>query len=219
MYANDQELSAFKVLLINENLEEAKRILTRKLDVFRNEIRTASDLILQNLPRDYFATCLIPADVNQVKGERLSAIKATANGDCLFNSSSILLHGNESLAILLRLLVAGELYFKAQFYCDHDAFSTNGINSDITLETLFSVALTDEAMNKFSETGSKVVASTRYKWSSFVHLLGLASLLSQPVHSVYPDVNFRYRMLMHRGLHPRTPPTSYQPPENVVWKF
>ena len=122
MYANDQELSAFKVLLINENLEEAKRIFTRKLDVFRNEIRTASDLILQNLPRDDFATCLKPADVNQVKGERFSAIKATTNGDCLFNSSSILLHGNESLAILLRLLVAGELYFNAQFYCDHDAF-------------------------------------------------------------------------------------------------
>ena len=77
MYANDQELSAFKVLLINENLEEAKRIFTRKLDVFRNEIRTASDLILQNLPRDDFAMCLIPADVNQVKGERFSAIKAT----------------------------------------------------------------------------------------------------------------------------------------------
>ena len=105
MYANDQELSAFKVLLINVNLEEAKRIFTRKLDVLRNEIRTASDLILQNLPCDDFATCLIPADVNQVKGECFSAIKATANRDCLFNSSSriILLHRNESLAIL-RLL-------------------------------------------------------------------------------------------------------------------
>ena len=121
MYANEQEFSAFKVLLINENLEEVKRIFTRKLDVFRSEIRTASDLILQNLPRDDFGTCLIPADVNQVKGERFPTIKATANGDCLFNSSSILLHGNESLAILLRLLVARELYFSVQFYCDHDA--------------------------------------------------------------------------------------------------
>ena len=46
MYANDQELSAFKVLRINENLEEAKRIFTRKVDVFTNEITTASDLIL-----------------------------------------------------------------------------------------------------------------------------------------------------------------------------
>ena len=82
--------------------------------------RTASDLILQNLPCNDFATCLIPADVNQVKGERFFAIKATANEGCLFNSSSILLHGNESLALLLHLLVAGELYFNAQFYCDHD---------------------------------------------------------------------------------------------------
>ena len=123
---NDQELSSFKVLLINENLEETKRIFTRKLDVFRNEIRTASDLILQNLPRDDFATCLIPADVNQVKGEHFFAIKATTNvGDCLFNSSSILLHGNESPATVLRLLVAGELCFNAQFYCDHDA--SNGM--------------------------------------------------------------------------------------------
>ena len=123
---NDQELSSFKVLLINENLEETKRIFTRKLDVFRNEIRTASDLILQNLPRDDFATCLIPADVNQVKGERFFAIKATTNvGDCLFNSSSILLHGNESPATVLRLLVAGELCFNAQFYCDRDA--SNGM--------------------------------------------------------------------------------------------
>ena len=123
---NDQELSSFKVLLINENLEETKRIFTRKLDVFRNEIRTASDLILQNLPRDDFATCLIPADVNQVKGERFFAIKATTNvGDCLFNSSSILLHGNESPATVLRVLVAGELCFNAQFYCDHDA--SNGM--------------------------------------------------------------------------------------------
>ena len=123
---NDQELSSFKVLLINENLEETKRIFTRKLDVFRNEIRTASDLILQNLPRDDFATCLIPADVNQVKGERFFAIKATTNvGDCLFNSSSILLRGNESPATVLRLLVAGELCFNAQFYCDHDA--SNGM--------------------------------------------------------------------------------------------
>ena len=126
MNVNDQELSAFKVLLINDNLEEAKRIFTRKLDVFRNKIRTASDLILQNLPRNDF-TCLIPADVcvNQIKGECFCAIKAMANGDCLFNSSSILLHGNESLAILLRLLVTGELYFNAQFYCDHDA--SNGM--------------------------------------------------------------------------------------------
>ena len=181
MYTNDQELSAFKDLPINENLEEVKGIFSSKLDVFRNEVRTAmtaSDILFQKLPRDDFVTCLIPADVNRVKGELFSALKATAKGDCLFNSISILLHGNESLAILLRLLVAGELYFNAQFYCDHDAFKeTNRINTDLTLGTLFSIALTKEAMNRFSETGSRVeavkaevlVACTRYEWSSYIY--------------------------------------------------
>ena len=81
---NDQELSAFKVL----------RIFTRKLDVSRNESGTASDLILQNFPRDDFAPCLISADVNQVKGERFSPMAATTKGDILFNSSSILDHSS-----------------------------------------------------------------------------------------------------------------------------
>ena len=63
----------------------------------------------------------------------------------------------------------------AQFYCDHDAFKeTNRINSDLTLETLFSVALTDKAMNKFSETGA------RLRQSRLKHLLlvpGMSGLL------------------------------------------
>lgn len=113
IYANDRQLSAFKALLINKNLEEATRIFTSKVVIFRNEITTARDLVLQNLPCDDFAMCLIPADANQVKDELLSALKATANGDRLFNSSSILLQGNESLAILLYLLVAGDLCFNA----------------------------------------------------------------------------------------------------------
>ena len=83
-------------------------------------------------------------------------------------------------------LVAGELYFNAQFYCDHDAFKeTKRNNTDLTLGTLFSLPLTKEAMDKFSKTGSRVeavkaealVACTRYEWSSFVHFLGLASVV------------------------------------------
>ena len=111
--------------------------------------------------------------------------------------------------LLLCLLVAGELYFNVQFYSDHDH------------DELFLIALTKEAMDKFSEAGSRVeavkvealVACTRYERSSFIHFLGLASVVSRPVHSVYPDVNLRYQMLIHRSLYPRTSPTSFQPLE------
>ena len=47
------------------------------------------------------------------------ALKATPNGDCLFNAISLLVRGNESAAMLLRVLVAGELYFNASFYADN----------------------------------------------------------------------------------------------------
>ena len=61
-----------------------------------------------------------------------------------------------------------------------------------------------------------LVACTRYEWSSFIHLLEIASVISKPVHSVYPNVNFSYQMLIHTSLHPRTSPTSYQPLVDAV---
>lgn len=106
MYVNVQDLDNFKSLLVNDGLEEARRILANNLNEFKKEVKTPS--ALKDLPRDDFATCLIPEDINRAKGQRLFALKATPNGDCLFNAASILLCGNESVAMLLRLLVAGE---------------------------------------------------------------------------------------------------------------
>ena len=229
MHVNNQDLVDFKSLLMNDEFEEARRILASSQNTFRNEVKTPSDL--KDLPRDDFATCLIPEDVNRARGQRLLALKATPNGDCLFNATSILLCGNESLAMLLRLLVAGELYFNAPFYADHDAFNeTSRDSTDLTFGTLFSIALTKAGDEKFLETGIKseavkaeaLVACTRGKWSSFMHVLGLASVVSKPVRSIYPDVSFRFRSLMHRSINPRASTTSDQPredvePLNILW--
>ena len=57
MYANDQELSAFKVLLINENLEEAKRIFTRKLCM---STRSKANVFLQSKLPQTETACLTP---------------------------------------------------------------------------------------------------------------------------------------------------------------
>ena len=50
------------------------------------------------------------------------ALKSAGNGNCFFNSTSILLCGDESLSDLLCVLVAGELYFHVEFYEDHEVF-------------------------------------------------------------------------------------------------
>jgi len=229
MYVNFQGLDNFKCLLVNDGLEEARRILAHTLNEFRKEIKTPSTL--KDPPRDDFATCLIPEDINRAKGQRLFALKTTPNGDCLFNAASILLCGNESVAMLLRLLVAGELFINAPFYADHDVFiETTKTSTDLTFDTLFSIALTKAGEEKFAETREKseavkaevLVACTRGKWSSFIHVLGLASVVSKPLRSIYPDVNFRFRSLIHRSVSPRTSPSLDQPcgnvePLNILW--
>ena len=89
MHVNNQDLVDFKSLLMNDEFEEARRILASSQNTFRNEVKTPSDL--KDLPRDDFATCLILEDVNRARGQRLLALIATPNGDCLFNATSILL--------------------------------------------------------------------------------------------------------------------------------
>ena len=229
MHCDIQNLADFKRLLLNDEIEEARKIFASKQNTFKKEVKTPS--ALKDLPHDDFATYLIPEDVNRAKGHRLFALKATLNGDCLFNAVSILLCGNESNSMLLRLLVAGELYFNAPFYANHSVFTdTTRVCTDLTLETLFSIALTKAGDEKMSETGNKLdavkaealVACTPGKWSSFMHVLGLASVISNPVRSIYPDVNFRFRSLIHRCVSPRSCPTLDQPcgdqePLSILW--
>jgi len=54
--------------------------------------------------------------------EAMKALKATAGGNCLFNSASILLVGDESASHVLRLLTAVELLLKPQYYAYHLKF-------------------------------------------------------------------------------------------------
>ena len=61
--------------------------------------------------------------------------------------------------MLFRLLVAGELYFNASFYADHHVFvDTIRSNSDLSLDTLFTVALTEAGADECSKTPSKTDA-------------------------------------------------------------
>lgn len=230
MNVGDQDLKHFKRLLLDNKFEEAKKILAQNKGDFQKKLEVKIPSTLKDLPRDDFATVLIPDDVNRPRGQRLFALKATPNGDCLFNASSILVRGNESAAMFIRLLVAGELFFNASFYADHHVFvDTIRSNTDLSLDTLFTVALSEAGADKYSETGSKtdavkseaLVACTRGEWSSFMVILGLASVLSKQVYSIYPDVNFRFRSLIHRIVKPRASTTNHplgdEAQVNILW--
>ena len=90
-----------------------------------NELDTCSiiqsDAVdLTQLPRDDLGTTLIPDDIAAKPSGNPVVLKSTGNGNCLYNSASLLLCGDESRSEGLRILVAGELYFNAEHYADHE---------------------------------------------------------------------------------------------------
>lgn len=152
---------------------------------------------------------MIPTDITTKQGENIFALRTTSNGDCLFNTASVVLFGHEDHAILLHLLVAGELYFNTKFYADHEAFSeTSRCNPELAQDVLFSIALTPRGEQRYTASQNKMeavkeeafVAYEKGEWSSFMHFMGLSSVLLTPIPAIYPDVGFRYRPFMHREL-------------------
>ena len=64
---------------------------------------------------DAFSLMLMPEDIPA----NLKPRKVLGDGNCLFNAGSVCVVGNESLAVLLRLLTAAELFLQQNFYADH----------------------------------------------------------------------------------------------------
>jgi len=116
MNVSDQDLKYFKSLLLNDKFEEAKKILVQNKGDFKKELGVKIPSARKDLPRDDFTTFLIPDHVTRPGDQRLFALKATPNGDCLFNAISLLVRGNESAAMPLRLLVAGSVV-KENCFC------------------------------------------------------------------------------------------------------
>ena len=108
--SDESDLNCFKGHILNEEIDQAKVIYSRKQEEFSRLISQQPKQRYSNLPRDELGTSLVPKDVTGAD-DHLVALKAKGNGDCLFNSISIM------------LLVAGELYFNRSFYADHDAFN------------------------------------------------------------------------------------------------
>ena len=77
------------------------------------------------LTNDKLGNALIPEDLPSSTDEIIyKAVKTTGNGDCLYNAVSLALVGNESYAMLLRLLVALELALNVDFYAQHPKFAS-----------------------------------------------------------------------------------------------
>ena len=72
------------------------------------------------LQRDRLGQALLPEDSPlSMKPSQLIAYQSPGNGDCLFNSCSRLLVGDDSLSSCLRLLSAIEIVKNREYYAEH----------------------------------------------------------------------------------------------------
>ena len=171
---------------------------------------------------------LIPDDITVAEGNpRWLACKTTGDGDCLFNSMSRVLVGNESLCCILRLLTAVELYINSEFYCKHPAFQEyvnasviNGYDED----TLFTMCLTAQGIaawnGKHRDSAVKEEAkscSKQREWCGTFHIMALASVTGRPVYSVYPNAGSRIREFFHRKILPRSLEQGNQDVVYIMW--
>lgn len=172
-----------------------------------------SDVVdLAKLPQDDLGTSLIPDDIAAKPYGNPVALKSTGNSNCLYNSVSLLLCGDESRSECLRILVAGELYFNAEYYANHKIFRSTAIElSEVQESTLFTLALSADGDKILAGGGSKIDAIKAEAlagckngvWGSLLHMMALASVIRRPIYSLYPEVNFQCRPLMQKLLNPR----------------
>ena len=125
---------------------------------------------------DEMAMVLIPEELPLQPGEHLVAVKTTLNGDCLFNTMSLVMDGTESNTSLLPLLMALELLLNMDFYIQHPRLTSFSNTDSHHPDTLFSLCLTTNSDQVFHDKSCSReeailseahVASKSYEWSGF----------------------------------------------------
>ena len=119
------------------------------------------------------------------------------DGNCLFNSVSMSLVGDTTLANLLRMLTAAELFAHSEFYARHPHLENFAKAAKYTLPSIVAIFLShNKAENAFSgnlNNAPKAIeilaqeTAKPYVYSSPFIILALSSVIGQPIFAVYPD--------------------------------
>ena len=127
----------------------------------------------------------------------------------MYNSASLVIYGSDTLAPILRLLVAGERtgFLNAKYYATHPCFSTLSGKTTFHPGSLFAVSLScdhHDLRQKENVIRKEAIETCKQgKWATLVQIMALASVSRRPVFSVYPLASKALRPLLHRKLFPR----------------
>lgn len=132
--------------------------------------------------------------------------RSTADGNCLFNSCSIVLSGgSEELNNILRSAVSLELAINEDFYTNHPYLVEKyDENSDKSREFIFGITITHESANSKHPIKAEAdyIAKNR-KWGSLISMLGLSSVVNRKIISVYPETSDIYSRVLNGTILPR----------------
>lgn len=105
--------------LLQNAIQKNNRVVCEELQeryqAFLPRSLVTADELASVHKEDAFSLILMPDDVPA----NLKPRKVLGDGNCLFNSGSLCVVGHESLAVVLRLLTAAEMFLQQDFYAYH----------------------------------------------------------------------------------------------------
>ena len=140
-------LETLRRCIIGGNVEGSKKVVFECEKQFKlSFIDQHVNYHMSAMRINEFSTALIPREVVL---KSCIALKTTGNANCMFNAASLLLAGNESLSGVIRLIVAGKVFFFSEFYIQTIQDRFLAVEKETYSEaTVFSTILTEQARKK-----------------------------------------------------------------------
>ena len=156
----------------------------------------------------------------------LYSVRSTGNGNCLYNSCSILICGCDKLSTTLRVAVSCELLLHPEYYANHPYISQKAVVNNkhhpnfifaLTISNDSTANLSDDASRKFCIEQEGIKNIRIGSWSSFMCMLGLSSVINCKLESVYPLQNNVISAVLNGIIHPRSSEKQRSNILSILW--
>ena len=168
---------------------------------------------LSGFREDRIGNALIPS--KHFPSHTPTVLRCPANGNCMYNSASILLMGDESLCNYLRVCVSIELYLEGNYYVEHPHTVSKQLS--ILKHAVFSMSLSNEATFELQNSHERKLLCTKRQafinlnsetakeseWASLVCLLALSNVVDSQIMSIYQASGTDYDTIMNGVIIPR----------------
>ena len=119
--------------------------------------------------------------------------------------------GNNDLVFLLRTLTAIELFINCEYYVDHPIFlKVNAENQKYSISSLLNYSISHSSLDTGQIKSDLVKSEAKglfllpKKWSGFLSILALSSVLKHTIFTYYPDSGAdTFVTLFNQEIHPR----------------